>query len=214
MAGATFCRTGASLAFVTKLVDIDVAAEVLQRARAGDPQAQAEIYAAVAPATFTLIRRIVGDRALAEDLFQDSLMAVYQCLESFRAEAPLGAWVRQIAVSKCLMFLRSPWNRARLHLELTDEARSSGSGLGLPLSALTTPGPHAECFDVERALATLSPTARAVIWLYEVEGYSHQEIARCFGRSVSFSKSQVARAHSKLRQWFEPDGGSETCSTI
>ena len=53
---------------------------------------------------------------------------------------------------------------------------------------------------------TLAPTARAVVWMYEVEGYSHQEIAREFGRSVSFSKSQLARAHVRLRAWFEPQG--------
>jgi RNA polymerase sigma-70 factor (ECF subfamily) len=198
---------------VARLVDIDVAAEVLERARAGDARAQAEIYAAVAPATFTLIRRIVGDRTIAEDLFQDALMSLYQCLQSFRGEAPLGAWLRQIAISKCLMFLRSPWNRARVRLE-TDDFFGSHEGAGSLLSSLTTPAPRAEVFDVERALACLSPTARAVVWLYEVEGYSHEEIARSFGKTVSFSKSQVARAHMKLREWFEPTGAKETCSTI
>lgn len=201
-------------AVVTKLVHIDVAAAVVQRACGGDPQAQAEIYDAIAPATFTLIRRIVGDRTLAEDLFQDALMSVYQGLGYFRGDAPLGAWVRQIAVSKCLMFLRSPWNRARLRLELTDDGNGSRDGAGPLLAALAVPAPRAECLDVERALASLSSTARAVIWLYEVEGYTHEEIARSFGRSVSFSKSQLARAHAKLRRWFEPNGGRETCSTI
>jgi RNA polymerase sigma-70 factor (ECF subfamily) len=64
---------------------------------------------------------------------------------------------------------------------------------------------------VERALATLAPTARAVVWMFEVEGYSHAEIAQAFGRSVSFSKSQLARAHRKLRAWFEPQGNRPTC---
>jgi len=199
---------------VARLVEIDVAAEVLERARAGDARAQAEIYDAVAPATFTLIRRMVADRALAEDLFQDTLMALYQCLGSFRGEAPLGAWLRQIAVSKCLMYLRSPWNRARLRLQVADEASDSSEAPSWLQSSLAVPAPRAECLDVERALASLPPTSRAVIWLYEVEGYSHEEIARCFGRTISFSKSQLARAHMKLRQWFEPDGAKQTCTTI
>jgi RNA polymerase sigma-70 factor (ECF subfamily) len=67
--------------------------------------------------------------------------------------------------------------------------------------------------DVERALASLAPTARAVVWLFEVEGYTHEEIAQSFGRSVSFSKSQLARAHSKLREWFEPSVDRQTCTT-
>jgi DNA-directed RNA polymerase specialized sigma24 family protein len=67
---------------------------------------------------------------------------------------------------------------------------------------------------VERAMATLAPTARAIVWLFEVEGYSHEEIAKAFGRSVSFSKSQLARAHARLREWFEPNVDRQTCTLI
>jgi RNA polymerase sigma-70 factor (ECF subfamily) len=184
---------------VNRLVEIAVAQEVLEGARVGDERAQASIYAALAPATFALIRRLVGSRALAEDLFQDTMMTLYQHLAQFRSEAPLGAWVRQIAVTKCLMYLRSPWNRARL-------------GFDPDLNGGSVPAPLPETIDVEHALAVLTPTARAVVWLYDVEGYSHEEIAREFGRSVSFSKSQLTRAHARLRGWFEPD--RQTCTLI
>jgi RNA polymerase sigma factor (sigma-70 family) len=195
---------------VGRLIDIDVASDVLSSAREGNECAQAAIYAAVAPATFGLVRRLAGNRALAEDLFQEAMMAVFQNLESFRGEAPLGAWVRQIAVSKCLMYLRSPWHRARLRLSSEDD--SDGRLVEALLPA--TPGPRAENLDVERALASLAPTARAVVWLFEVEGYSHEEIAQSFGRSVSFSKSQLARAHVKLREWFDPRVDRQTCTTL
>jgi len=79
---------------------------------------------------------------------------------------------------------------------------------------LVTPGFRSESIDVERALATLPPTARAVVWMFEVEGYSHQEIAREFGRSVSFSKSQLARAHARLRAWLEPQENRQSCTLI
>ena len=42
--------------------------------------------------------------------------------------------------------------------------------------------------------------ARVVVWLYDVEGYTHKEIAVLMGRSVSFSKSRLARAHAQLRE--------------
>jgi RNA polymerase sigma-70 factor (ECF subfamily) len=197
---------------MARLTDIHLTPEILALARAGDERAQAAIYAAVAPATFTLIRRLVPQRAVAEDLFQDTLMAMFQNLESFRGEAPFGAWLKRIAIRRCLMFLRSPWNRVRLHLELPEDGSGPASDwLDGPLSS---PALREESLDVGRALASLSPTARAVIWLYEVEGYSHEEIAAEFGRTVSFSKSQVARAHRKLRAWFEPQGGKQSCSTI
>ena len=173
------------------------------RARSGDKTAQGDLFSALAPATYGLIRRIVGPRALAEDLFQDTLMTVFERLDAFRGEAPLGAWVRQIAVSRCLMYLRSPWHRARLDL-------------GARLNEETTASSYSEeccgeALDMERALDSLSPTARAVVWLFEVEGYSHQEIARAFGRTTSFSKSQLARAHRRLREWLEPNEERQPC---
>jgi RNA polymerase sigma factor (sigma-70 family) len=192
---------------VVRLVEIEIPGEVIRKACGGDEAAQVVVYTAIAPATFALIRRLIANRAMAEDLFQETMMVLFQRLSEFRGEAPLGAWLRQIAVSKCLMFLRSPWHRARLHLENDGET-------GIALSSLATPAPGAESLDVEKALASLSPTARAVVWLYEVEGYSHEEIGRYFGRSVSFSKSQLSRAHMRLREWFEPNGGRQTCTTI
>ena len=55
--------------------------------------------------------------------------------------------------------------------------------------------------DLEAAMDRLTVTARAVVWLHDVEGYTHDEIADQMGRTVSFSKSQLARAHSRLRVW-------------
>ena len=205
---ATFCPARASKHPVTRLVEITVSHAVLARACAGDEQAQGAIYAALAPATLTLIRRFVGRRAVSEDLFQDTMMTFYERLPQFRGEAPLGAWLRQIAISRCLMYLRSPWKRLCLSLDLADFR------LGAAGTALVTQDYRGESIDLERALATLAPTARAVVWMYEVEGYSHQEIACAFGRSVSFSKSQLARAHVRLRAWFEPQENRPSCTLI
>lgn len=55
--------------------------------------------------------------------------------------------------------------------------------------------------DLEAALERLPETARAVVWLHDVEGYTHEEIGDMMGKTVSFSKSQLARAHARLRRW-------------
>lgn len=191
---------------MTRLAEIRVAEGILAGARAGDPGAQAQLYALVSPGVFALIRRIVGVRAVAEDVFQDTMIMVFEQLDRYREEAPLGAWAAKIALSRSLMFLRSPWHRARLSFGSHADAE-----VLLGAATLSQAGPNVEAFDVERALASLSPTARAVVWLYEVEGWSHEEIARDFGRTVSFSKSQLARAHLKLRAWFQPEA-SHTCA--
>ena len=183
--------------------------ELIQLALGGDEAAQATIYRGLAPAVFALILRLVANRAVAEDLFQDTMMALFQRLGDFRGEAPLGAWLRQIAVTRCLMYLRSPWHRARLHWDSGDDDVSSRSEM-LPF----TPATSTDIVDVERALASLTPVGRAVVWLFEVEGYSHEEIARLFGRSVSFSKSQLARALARLRQGLAPQEENEVCTQL
>ena len=213
---ATFRTEAASKPLVSRLTEIAVTDDILARARRGEQSAQAHLYEVLGSAVHGLIRRIVANRALAEDLFQDTMMTVFERLESFRGEAPLGAWVRQIAVTRCLMYLRSPWHRARLALDRPDDAPydrdSSEPFVRHDLLRIAIPDAWGDQMDLERALATLSPTARAVVWLYDVEGYSHEEIARQFGRTVSFSKSQLARAHARLREWYEPQTDGQPCA--
>ncbi|HEX3845407.1 MAG TPA: sigma-70 family RNA polymerase sigma factor [Steroidobacteraceae bacterium] len=194
----------------SRLTEIAISTELIRLALNGDEAAQATIYRGLAPAVFALIRRVVGNRAVAEDLFQDTMMALFQRLGDYRAEAPLGAWLRQIAVTRCLMYLRSPWHRARLHWDSGDEDGGSPRSEMLPF----TPAASTDVVDVERALAALTPVGRAVVWLFEVEGYSHEEIARLFGRSVSFSKSQLARSLARLRQGLAPQEDHEACTPI
>ena len=73
---------------MARLVEIDVPPEMLARACVGDERAQAALYEALAPATFALIRRLAGSRPLAEDLFQDTMMTLFQRLAGFAGRRP------------------------------------------------------------------------------------------------------------------------------
>jgi len=173
-----------------RLAEIEVPANELAAARAGDRDARRALFERVAPPTLGIIRRLVAQRAMAEDLLQDTLIAMFEHLDDFRGEAPFGIWVRSIAVSRCLMAFRSPWHRARVALESwTEDSSAAGESTSRT----------SDLIDLDRALAKLSPVTRAVVWLYDVEGWSHDEIARAFERTVSFSKSQLARGHARLR---------------
>ena len=55
--------------------------------------------------------------------------------------------------------------------------------------------------SLESALNTLSDDSRAVLWLHDVEGYTHKEIGQLMGKTASFSKSQLARAYTRLMGW-------------
>jgi len=65
----------------------------------------------------------------------------------------------------------------------------------------------------EAALGRLSETSRSVVWLHDVEGYTHEEIGAGLGRSASFSKSQLSRAHARLRQAIERDASARPQET-
>jgi RNA polymerase sigma-70 factor (ECF subfamily) len=197
---------------MTRLIDIEIGRDALVRAQAGEPEAQAQLYQAFAQATYALIRRVMPRRAVADDLFQDTFVEVLQSLPSFRGEAPLGAWIRRVAVSKCLMHLRSPWHRSLLWL---DQLAGDGGDAPPPaLAAAATDGDPSLQQDLEAALAQLPARARAVVWLHDVEGFTHEEIASQFGLTVSFSKSQLMRAHLRLRELLQEHAESSTCIPV
>lgn len=183
---------------MSRFLSIGVDGQTLRRAAAGERQAQRDVYDACAGPVFALVRRLVGAGA-AEDVFQDSMAGLFRALPGFRGEAPFGAWVRQVALSHCLMHLRSPWQRARRALVAVlpgeEEVAADRDAAQLPAGEPAL----AEAVDLSRALSRLPPAARVAVWLYDVEGFTHEEIATLFGRSVSFSKSRLSRAHALLR---------------
>jgi RNA polymerase sigma factor (sigma-70 family) len=199
---------------MTRLLHIEVPPEVVRGARAGQSEAQSAVYRAYADSVYALIRRLVPRPAVADELFQDTFVEVLQSIGRFRGEAPLGAWIRQIAVSKCLMYLRSPWNRRLLWL---DSQGAPDTGIDdTPLdSFVEAPAVDSGArIDLNAAMEKLSPAARAVLWLHDVEGYTHVEIAALCGKTVSFSKSQLMRAHLRLRELLEDRIEVKACTPV
>jgi RNA polymerase sigma-70 factor (ECF subfamily) len=177
---------------VSKFPDQDPESDLLTSARGGDAAAWRYLYDAYATPVYTLIRRMVGRAAVAEELTQDVFVEMLRNLDAFSGSGSFAGWVRSVAVSKALMHVRSPWYRlSRLALGGDLQAEAD--------KALPGPGVDTDSAELERALNLLPSTARSVVWLHDVEGYTHEEIAALFQRSTSFSKSQLARAHSQLR---------------
>ena len=67
--------------------------------------------------------------------------------------------------------------------------------------------------DLDAALGNLPPVSRAVVWLHDVEGFTHKEIAGLMGRSESFSKSQLSRAYLRLRPMLDAQLERENAAT-
>lgn len=179
---------------MSKFADIQIDPAIVKRAASGDARAHAIIYRAFATPVYSVCLRFTKVPAHAEDLVQETFIEVMRSIAKFRGEAALGSWIRRIAISKALMFLRSAW---------TARSQSLGDDWNE-----VTPGDAAshgisrhpdEALDLDAALANLSSVARAVVWLHDVEGFTHKEIAGLMGRTESFSKSQLSRAYQRLR---------------
>ena len=175
---------------MTRICEIAIPPDTVAAAPAGDEAAVEAVYHATAAPIFTLLRRLVRRPAIAEELLQETFVDVLEHIGAYEGRCPLPAWIRALAVNRALMYLRSPWHRS---LEWLD--KDPGGADRLPAQERTAT-PEA---GLERALMTLPAISRAVVWLHDVEGFTHAEIGLALGRTPSFSKSQLGRAHARLR---------------
>ena len=188
---------------MSKFADIQIDPAIIKRAARGDARAHEIIYRGFAAAVYSLCLRFTKSPAQAEDLVQETFIEVMRSIGQFRGEAAIGSWIRRIAVTKALMFLRSAWtSRSRSLAEDWDDV-TPGDAASHGVSRHPD-----DALDLDAALANLPSVARAVVWLHDVEGFTHKEIAAFMGKTESFSKSQLSRAYQRLRPMLEVDEDS------
>src|SRR5881397_3133574 len=161
---------------------------LVARAKTGDLEALEALYRAFEGPVYNLARRFCRTTEDAEDVLQETFLEVVRNIRQYRGEGHLWGWIRRIASTKALMRIRR--DQVRETESLDDEPGKPGMHVGANI-------------DLERAFEHLSETSRAVVWLHDVEGYTHEEIAEQMGKTVSFSKSQLARAHARLRRMLD-----------
>ncbi len=167
-------------------------AALVRRAAAADIAAFEQLYRRHHARMHGVIARLVGQAgARAEDLVQEAFVRAWQALPAFRFESAVSTWLHRLAVNTALMELRS--RRGRPGMD--DDADALDS-----LPTADTAGNAMLGRDLERAVATLPPRARAVLVLHDVEGWKHEEIAAELGMAVGSSKAQLHRARHLLRE--------------
>ncbi len=162
----------------------------VQRAINGDQAAMRALWTRHAPHIDVVVRRLVGhDPDLAADVAQEVWIQIFRALSSFRGDAQFGTWAHRIAVNRTLNALRRTKRMAAMEVDVDDETASVEPEAERALLAAS----------IEEAANKLSPGARTVFLLHDVEGYTHEEIAVELGITAGGSKSQLFKARAKLR---------------
>jgi RNA polymerase sigma-70 factor (ECF subfamily) len=180
--------------------------ELLRRCARGDSAAYRELVERVEKPLVNFILRFVGERSVAEDLFQETFVRVVKTLGSFRPEASLSTWIFTIARNLSLDWLKAK----RRHREMAlDAASSEEKGRIIYFkdvlrSSAATPEDRAEMSEDERrvsaALSGLSPIKREALVLRVYAGLQYSEIARIQNAPVGTVKFRIHEALKDLSQ--------------
>lgn len=163
---------------------------ILKRARDGDEDALRSLWRQHSPHIDAVVRRLCGDAELAADIAQEVWIQIFRALPGYRGEAQFGTWAHRIAVNRTLNALRRIRRIEKWEVDITDD--SAATELDSERGFLAE--------SIDDAMQQLSPGARTVFVLHDVEGYTHEEIASRLGITSGGSKSQLFKARAKLRR--------------
>ena len=155
----------------------------------GDEAAFRELYSRYTPRLMRIVGNVLENDSESEDVVQETWLRASAALRTFRWGSALSTWLAAIALNRAREVLRS---RKRWG------GPSDSQELAAPVPSLS------ERIDLERAVSMLPAGYRSVYELYDVEGYSHDEIARRLGIAPGTSKSQLFHARRSLRAFLEP----------
>jgi RNA polymerase sigma factor (sigma-70 family) len=172
-----------------------VAADVALAA-AGDRHAFERVYRAHVDRVFSICVRMTADRAMAEELTQDTFVRAWDKLALFRGESTFATWLHRLTVNVVLN-ARKAEGRVRRRITASTDEREDDAGIEMPAPSIFAAG---EWMDIEQAIAGLPAGARRVFVLHDVEGYRHEEIGEMLGITSGGSKAQLHRARMLLRE--------------
>ena len=174
---------------------------VLARRCAHEPGAREELFRTHSSTVYRLAYRLLGNTQDAEDVVQESFIAVFASLHSFRGEASLSSWLHRITVRTAGHYRRKARRKGTAPLSLVPEDLREGNS--------EDPGRTADArtalTHLREVLAKVGEGRRAVFLLHEVEGYSLPETAALLDISVTAAKKRVWRARRDLERLAKGD---------
>jgi RNA polymerase sigma-70 factor, ECF subfamily len=178
----------------TAMVDIDRAdEELIQSVRGGDDLAFEQLMRRHSGAVRRMIARYFRNRAMVDDLAQETFVKAYFALNSFRNESPFVYWLKQIAVRLCLDEIRKT-KEAKQTEDLASVAAGfvyEDSGNRLEAQLL-----------LDKMLERLAPLDRMIMVLFYGEGYDAKEVAGLTGLSRANVKVRAFRSRRLMKMLY------------
>jgi RNA polymerase sigma-70 factor, ECF subfamily len=183
---------------------------LIGRLKDRDEQAFNEIVRLYGDKVFSLVYRMIGSRAEADDIAQEVFITVFKTIDTFRGEAKFSTWLLRIAANHSKNRIKYLARRA------TDPEGLDGAGAaevaaaphGLPLTGqVDGPDVLAEAAELDgllqRGIAALDEEQRLLVILRDVEEMSYQEIGEITGLPEGTIKSRLHRARMTLKEWLD-----------
>lgn len=175
-------------------IPMETDAAIVRRAIDGDERAMRLLWNQHAPHVEAVVRRLAGDPDLAEDIAQEVWIQIFRALPSWRGDAKFSTWIHRVAINRTLNALRRVKRLAAAETSIEEDSAFVEQEAERSMLART----------IDEAARKLSPGARTVFLLHDVEGYTHEEIAAELGITPGGSKSQLFKARAKLRRLLAP----------
>ena len=165
--------------------------EIIDECKTGDQKAQFRLYKLYYKSMYNVSLRIIRDPVESEDVMQESFLAAFEKIVTYKGNVSFGAWLKRIVVNRSLDVLR--------------KRKADWYDLEYPSVQLPVEEDMDIYEDMDLKVETIKETMnqlpdgyRVVLSLYLFEGYDHDEIGEILGISNSTSRSQYARAKHKL----------------
>jgi RNA polymerase sigma-70 factor (ECF subfamily) len=182
---------------------------LIARSQSGDVNAFNQLVLHYQQTVYNVILRMLGDRDTAADVAQETFIAAYRAIQSFRGGSSFRAWLLRIATNQAC----DHWRRTNRHpVDSLDSIMDEGElhGIGLPGTLVTTEqaaNPEEFLLNqelqvlIQKGLQELPLDQRVAVVLCDVQGLSYEEIAASTQTSLGTVRSRIARGRARLRNY-------------
>jgi len=166
---------------------------LIKRMEKGEQQAFTHCYEQLSPLIYSVVLRVSHCKTSAQDIVQESFIQCFSSLDKLQQQEKFVPWLKRIAFNHTISWIRKHHKHVVSCDETDIESIVDDGGFNYLERSLAASN------GLAKLMLGLTPDARLILWMFIVEGYSHQEIGELYGKSVSYSKTIVSRSLASLR---------------